>query len=119
MFDSIFIVFALLFTKHWYIDFVNQSDEEVKGKGIYGNAHGLMHSIKHGLATAVIMYLFIDDFTYSIVLGLIDFAIHYHVDYCKMRFGNRDITTKAFWAQLGADQLAHSLSYLLIVWLVV
>jgi hypothetical protein len=51
------------------------------------------------------------------MFGIIDFIIHYHVDYCKMRFGNRDITTKAFWAQLGLDQLAHLFCYLLLVWL--
>lgn len=119
MFDSIFVLFALLFIKHWYIDFVNQSEAEVKGKGIYGNADGLMHSIKHGVATALIMFAFILDPVFSVVLGFIDFVIHYHVDYCKMKFGNRDITTKAFWAQLGLDQLAHYMCYLLLVWLLV
>lgn len=119
MFDSIFILFALLFIKHWYIDFVNQSDAEVKGKGIYGNWDGLGHSIKHGLATSVIFFLFLFDVQFALLLGFIDFVVHYHVDYCKMRFGNRDITTKAFWAQLGLDQLAHYLTYLLLVWLLV
>jgi hypothetical protein len=117
MFDSIYILLGLLFIKHWYIDFVNQSDEEIKGKGIYGNAHGIMHSLKHGVATTIIFCAFTGVFEYSVILGIIDFVIHYHVDYIKMRFGNRDITTNAFWAQLGLDQLAHSLCYLLLVWL--
>jgi hypothetical protein len=111
------MLFALLFFKHWYIDFVNQSEEEVKGKGIYGNAHGLMHSIKHGVATAIIFYAFFTEFTFAVVIGMIDFVVHYHVDFCKMRFGNRDITTPAFWAQLGLDQFAHYMCYLFIVWL--
>lgn len=119
MFDNIFLLFALLFVKHWYIDFVNQSEDEVKGKGIYGNAHGVMHSIKHGVATAGIFWLFIDDLLFSIILGFIDFVVHYHVDWMKMRFGNRDITTPAFWAQLGLDQLAHYITYLGLVWLIV
>jgi hypothetical protein len=119
MFDSIFLLFTLLFVKHWYIDFVNQSDVEVKGKGIYGNRDGIMHSFKHGAATAVIVFLFVLDPFFAVLLGLIDFLIHYHVDYCKMRYGNRDITTKAFWAQLGLDQLAHYMTYLFIVWAMV
>lgn len=119
MFDSIFVLFALLFIKHWYIDFVNQSEVEVKGKGIYGNWDGLGHSIKHGLATAIIFGFFVFNFEVAVILGLIDFVIHYHVDYCKMRFGNRDITTKAFWAQLGLDQLAHYLTYIFLVWAIV
>ena len=119
MFDSIFTLFALLFIKHWYIDFVNQNDKEVKGKGIYGNLDGIGHSLKHGIATMLIFVLGVLDFETALLLGLVDFVLHYHIDYCKMHFGNRDITTKAFWAQLGLDQLAHSLTYLGLVWLVV
>jgi hypothetical protein len=119
MFDAMFILLALLFVKHWYIDFVNQSQEEVDGKGIYGNRAGLRHSVKHGLATTAIMWLFIIDPIDAVMLGLIDFIVHYHVDYVKMRFGNRDVTNPAFWSQLGLDQLAHYICYLYIVWLVI
>jgi hypothetical protein len=122
MFDSIFILLALLFVKHWYIDFVNQSNEEVAGKGLYGNAHGLMHSIKHGVVTFLIFWLFLTEWPISIVIGFIDFVIHYHVDWAKMNINRRwnyTVADKGFWAWLGADQLAHSLTYLLLVWLVV
>ncbi len=122
MFDSIFILLALLFIKHWYIDFVNQSNEEVAGKGTYGNAHGLMHSIKHGVATTAIFCLFTGDFTYSVIIGILDFVLHYHIDWAKMNINRRwnyTIDKPAFWAWLGADQLAHSLTYLGLVWLAV
>ena len=117
MFNSIFILLILLFTKHWYIDFVNQNSEEVAGKGIYGNAHGVMHSIKHGFATAIIIFFFVVDFEVAVIFGFIDFILHYHIDWVKMRFGNRDITTPAFWAQLGFDQLLHSFTYIGLAWL--
>lgn len=122
MFDSIFILLALLFVKHWYIDFVNQTNEEVAGKGIYGNAHGLMHSIKHGVATFLIFWLFLNSWPFAIIIGFIDFFIHYHVDWAKMNINRRwnyTVADKEFWAWLGADQLAHSLTYLLLVWLVI
>lgn len=122
MFDSIFILLALLFVKHWYIDFVNQSNEEVAGKGTYGNAHGLMHSIKHGVATMAIFWAFAGDFTYSVIIGILDFVLHYHVDWAKMNINKRwnyTIDKPQFWAWLGADQLAHSLTYLGLVWLAV
>ena len=66
MFTSIFIILAVLFVKHWYIDFVNQTSEEVAGKGIYGQAHGVMHSIKHGVATAILMFMFMRDFEFVV-----------------------------------------------------
>jgi hypothetical protein len=122
MFDSIFVVLALLFVKHWYIDFVNQSMEEVTGKGIYGNAHGIMHSLKHGVGTGLVMWLFISDPLMAIMLGFIDFALHYHIDWAKININNRyNYTTEnpKFWAWLGADQLAHSLTYLGLVWMIV
>lgn len=122
MFDSIFVLLGLLFIKHWYIDFVNQSNEEVHGKGIYGNAHGLMHSIKHGVATFAIMFLFLSDPLMAVILGVIDFATHYHIDWAKININkkfNYTIENPKFWAWLGADQLAHSLTYLMLVWLIV
>lgn len=106
-------VLFLLFFKHWYIDFVRQTDEQVKYKGVYGHPVGLGHSAEHGLATALIFCIFIS-FGWAIFLGLVDFVLHYHIDYAKMRYGNRDIKTKQFWAQLGLDQFAHQITYLIL-----
>ena len=116
--NEVFIVLALLFIKHWYVDFVNQNNEEVAHKGIYLNWLGVKHSLKQGLATMAVFIVWCDPVT-TFILGVIDFVLHYHIDYCKMRFGNRDIKTPQFWAQLGLDQLAHYFTYLGIVWLVV
>ena len=116
--DIIFWALFLLFVKHWYIDFVNQNQEEVNNKGKYGKWLGIRHSFKHGLATAGI-FIFLDiEVDFAVILGIVDFVVHYHVDWIKMRFGNRDITTPAFWNQLGLDQLAHYTTYLALVWAV-
>ena len=122
MFDSLFVLLALLFVKHWYIDFVNQSMEEVNGKGIYGNAYGIMHSLKHGLATLAIFWVFTGVFEYSLIVAVIDFVLHYHIDWAKININKRwNYTPESpkFWAWLGADQLAHSLTYLFLVWMAV
>lgn len=122
MFDSILVLLALLFVKHWYIDFVNQSQEEVDGKGIYGNPAGLMHSIKHGVATGLIMMLFVFNFEVAVILGFVDFVLHYHIDWAKMNINKRwhyTIEQKPFWIWLGADQLAHSLTYIFLVWILI
>lgn len=118
MIESIFVLLALLFVKHWYIDFVDQDNEEVQHKGIYLNWLGVKHSLKHGLATAIIFsFTGISPVVY-VIIGLIDFLIHYHVDWMKMNWGNRDITTPQFWNHLGQDQMAHYFTYLGLVWLV-
>lgn len=119
MTGEIILFLVLLQIKHWYVDFVNQSDAEVKSKGIYGSYHGLMHSAKHGVGT-FICTLLISGYTYivfAVILGIIDFITHYHIDWVKMNYGNRDITTPAFWNHLGLDQMAHQMIYLFIAFL--
>jgi hypothetical protein len=119
MAEIILLTLALLQVKHWYIDFVNQSNIEVASKGIYGDFHGIMHSLKHGVATALVILAIVTPayLLFAIICGVIDFVVHYHIDWLKMNYGNRDITTPAFWNHLGLDQMAHQLTYLLIVYM--
>ena len=107
---------ALIQFKHWYIDFVNQSMAEVEGKGIYGNPLGIWHSLKHGLGTTACICAITGPvgLSYALILGALDFVVHYHVDWAKMNWSNRDIQTHAFWVHLGLDQMAHQLTYLAI-----
>ena len=122
MFDSVYLLLALLFVKHWYIDFVNQTPAEVAGKGTYGQIHGLMHSVKHGVVTSVIVFLFFYSVEAAIIIGFVDFILHYHIDWLKMNINKRygyTVENPKFWVWLGADQLAHSLTYLFLVWMLI
>ena len=110
---------ALLFIKHYYIDFVNQDDEEVRHKGIYLDWRGVKHSIKQGLGTVIVFSIMGDSLMGAWVLGFLDFSLHYHIDWLKMNYGNRDVTNPRFWNHLGLDQLAHYLTYLGLLWLLV
>lgn len=116
------LALCFLFIKHWYIDFVNQTMDEVHGKGIYGNRIGMWHSGKQGLGTVVVFLLVGDSIVGAAFLGLIDFFIHYHTDWAKININKRfnyTIENPKFWMWLGADQLVHSLTYLFLVYLVV
>lgn len=105
------IVLVLLLIKHWYVDFVDQSDVEIAHKGQYFHWLGIRHSFKHGILTAII-FLYFTHPAYALLAGLFDTLIHYHIDYMKMRFGSTDIKTKSFWTHLGFDQLLHQLTYI-------
>ena len=117
MLNPIFILLGLLFLKHWYVDFVNQTPAEIEGKGTYGNVDGLAHAAKHGLGTIFVMLLVGIDPAVSVVWGAVDMIVHYHIDWIKMHFGTTDTTKKEFWTQLGLDQLAHAFTYIGLVWL--
>jgi hypothetical protein len=128
MIEALILLLALLQIKHWYIDFVDQSTEEVISKGIYGDFNGIMHSAKQGFGTLLSLVIVLIVFNgninstelfFAVCLGLLDFAVHYNVDWLKMNYGNWDIKTPAFWRDLGLDQMAHSWTYLIIGYLVV
>ncbi len=110
---EIFIILVLLQVKHWYIDFVNQSDDEVKHKGVYLHWLGVKHSLKHSIGTFFVLGLF-SPLYWALALAIFDFVTHYHIDWAKMNYGNRDITTKDFWNHLGMDQMAHQIVYIII-----
>lgn len=107
-------VLLLLLVKHWYVDFIQQTPEQIKYKGTYGHLKGIEHSLWHGVLTAGVFYFFIPAL-WAIFLGLVDFLLHYHIDYVKMRYGERDSATKLYWAQFGADQFAHQATYILLI----
>ena len=116
MISTVFLILVLLQIKHWYIDFVNQSDEEVKYKGVYGDWRGIKHSLKQGAGTFVVL-LIATGMSYillALFLAILDFIAHYHIDWIKMNYGNRDIRTPQFWNHLGLDQMAHQLCYIYI-----
>jgi hypothetical protein len=59
---------------------------------------------------------------YAAAMGLLDFVLHYHIDWSKININKRwnyTIEDPKFWAWLGADQLAHQLTYILITYLVI
>jgi hypothetical protein len=46
---------------------------------------------------------------------LFDGLTHYHIDWTKMNYGNRDIMNEQFWCHLGLDQMAHQIVYIMLV----
>ena len=108
---AIALLFAGLFVKHWLVDFVWQTEEEIKYKGEYQDWRGLKHSLKHGFGTAAVFLIF-TDWQWAALSGIVDLLVHYHIDWVKMNFGEKDMQNPRFWAHLGLDQLAHYLTYL-------
>lgn len=113
--ELILLSLVLLQIKHWYIDFVNQDMEEVNHKGIYLDWRGVKHSFKQGVGTVAALLLCTVEPGWAVAMGMLDFLVHYHVDWMKMNWGNRDITTLQFWNHLGMDQMAHQLTYIGII----
>lgn len=113
---DLLLLIALFVIKHFIVDFVWQTQEEIEHKGTYLDYRGVKHSIKHGLGTLFVLWAVGASFELSWLYGALDFIIHYHIDWTKMRM-SRDLTPKdhAFWVWLGFDQSLHYLTYIVFV----
>lgn len=112
------LILTLLAVKHFYVDFVLQTKEQIECKGIYGHPKGLEHSAWHGALTAIIFWFWLSS-SEALFLGLVDFFLHYHIDYAKMHYGEKDSSKKEFWVHFGLDQLAHTLTYIFLILIVI
>jgi hypothetical protein len=120
MIEAALMLLVLLQIKHWYIDFVDQDMEEVNHKGIYLHWLGVKHSLKQGLGTYICVAAVVgaEYWIFAMIIALLDFVIHYHTDWAKMNWGNRDIQTPQFWAHLGLDQMVHQVTYIILTYMV-
>lgn len=107
------VALLLLFVKHWLCDFVWQSPRMLAEKGVYGRFGGLQHSAYHAIGTFAVFAF--GGWQFAAILAAIDFTLHYHIDWIKVQYGERDSSTPAFWNHLGLDQLAHYFTYVFLV----
>jgi hypothetical protein len=102
--------------KHFVADFLYQPPYQWQNKGTYGHLGGVVHSGQHVLLTAVILLLFHVPILVVASLALLEFLVHYHMDWAKMKFnkykGWTATTHNEFWILLGVDQLVHALTYI-------
>lgn len=110
MIRTILIFLTLLQVKHFFADWVFQTENEVKFKGVYLHPVGIMHSLKHGVATFLISS-FLFPIGVAVLFASIDFITHYHIDWTKQQF-NLTIQDSKFWIAIGADQMLHQFVYI-------
>lgn len=117
---EVLLLLFLLMVKHSYADFTIQTYLQTVRKGIYRDWVGITHSLDHVWTSVIALLIFsvfhpIPIFLIPII-ALIEGIVHYHIDWVKVRFGCKDQSNPAFWAQFGLDQLAHQICYLIIAW---
>jgi hypothetical protein len=119
---EILLLLLLLQIKHWYADFKIQTYMQTVKKGVWLDPIGMTHTRDHMLASLVVLLIF--SFFHPIapltMLALVaaEGVYHYLIDYTKVKYGSKDSTTPLYWNQFGLDQLAHQLTYLGMVWII-
>jgi hypothetical protein len=114
----ILLLLLILNIKHFIYDFLWQPPFMWQNKGTYGHIGGILHAAMHSIVTGAILAGF--GFAAWPVYGImiLEFVIHYHMDWFKMWYNKRKgwgaTTHPEFWVLTGFDQLIHALTYLLI-----
>lgn len=117
--QQLIVILLLLQIKHLVIDWIWQTPYELANKGIYGHEGGQQHAVKHAFFSAVIFMPWVHP-VYSFAIFLIDFTLHYHIDWTKCWCIKRTGWTAnnpEFWWLTGADQFLHQIGYLGLIWI--
>jgi hypothetical protein len=120
--ETMLLLITLLLVKHAVADFFLQRAFMFKDKHVYGGLGGISHACIHGFLTFVaIVICFPSMWFFAVLMGKVDALVHYHVDYIKSNWNVRTQATPSetrYWYAFGLDQLAHFLTYVLIVYII-
>lgn len=133
MIETIFTLLVVFQIKHWLCDYPLQSQFMLKKFQREGWVLPLtFHAGVHAIFTSLICAVFLGDHytqvtdwllvSTPLVLGLLDFTIHFTVDRVKAHpdWGGRyKMDNPKFWWSLGADQGVHHLTHYLIIYIMV
>ena len=116
------LLITLLFVKHAIADFFLQRAFMFRDKHIYAGIGGITHAATHGVLTTLAIVICLPNFwLLAFVLGLFDTVLHYHIDYIKSNWNVKTRATPSenrYWYVFGLDQMAHFLTYVLIVYII-
>ncbi len=113
------VLLVLLNVKHMFSDYFLQNDWMLSGRATYLHLGRLAHAVIHAFGTAVVVALIGGGVLVAIFLAVADLLIHFHVDWLKAKYSESRKLTPAdtlFWRVAGADQFAHQLTYIMLIW---
>jgi hypothetical protein len=113
--------FTLLLIKHTVVDLALQHYIVGQKKLQWLNPKAHWHYAQHGIGTMLVTFPLTGDLLLSALVSLLDYLIHWHVDWAKHHWIHRYGWTSAdagFWWAAAIDQTLHYLTYCAIVMLV-
>jgi Protein of unknown function (DUF3307) len=117
--EAILALMTVLAIKHFVLDFITQTPYQWMNKGTYGHPGGILHSGLHALVTVMLLLFFTSNIALIALIGVFEFIVHYHMDWAKMNLNKRKgwaaNTHAEFWVLTGFDQFVHSMTYIVIL----
>ncbi len=111
------LVVLVLEVKHFVFDYPLQTHYQLKYKEVYGHPGGILHAGLHVLGTGAAFLVITPPLAIGVAILAGEFLVHYHIDWGKGQVVRRSAVTVAdngYWWAIGADQLLHHVTYLVI-----
>lgn len=115
---TVLTLFVVLQIKHFICDFPLQTRYQVVNKGTYLHPGGILHAGIHAIGTLPVFLIVTPTLIVGAAILVGEFLIHYHLDWGKGRIMKATGWTNGqapYWWAIGFDQLAHHLTYVAIV----
>jgi hypothetical protein len=116
---SILVLICLLQIKHMFADFFMQTPRMLSGRGEYLHMGRAQHAGIHAVGSALVFLGFGAPPGFIVVLCLLEWVVHFNIDFCKARYSEQKKLSPAmgaFWRAMGADQAMHHLTYVAMAW---
>ncbi|EDZ47302.1 DUF3307 domain-containing protein [Leisingera daeponensis] len=116
---SVLLLLCALQVKHLFADFFLQTPKMLSGRCAYVHAGRAQHAGVHVIGSAIVFLLFGAPVTFILVLGALEWVVHFHIDFGKARFSERkklNPQQAMFWQAMGSDQALHQLTYIAMAW---
>lgn len=102
-----------------FADFFLQTPRMLAGRGEYAHFGRAQHAAIHAAGSAVALVVLGAPSTFIVVLCVLEWAVHYHIDWAKGVYSDwsgHGPTNAGYWRTFGVDQLLHQLTYVAMIW---
>ena len=104
-------IFLVLMIKHFIVDIGIQSHIPGSPKHKYFSGH--LHYFHHGVG-AFLATLFVVPIQYAMLIGVIDYIAHWHIDWAKHHLNREikaEVRSERWWWTMVLDQCIHTFCY--------
>lgn len=115
----VLLLFVLFQVKHMFADYFLQTPRMLTGRGEYWHRGRAEHAGIHAVGSIIVFLLVGTPIVFTIVICLVEWVVHFNIDWAKARYSDRKGFTPAqpgFWRAAGLDQACHQLTYVAMVW---
>ncbi|WP_299830880.1 DUF3307 domain-containing protein [uncultured Roseobacter sp.] len=119
-YSTLLILLCLLQVKHMLADYFLQTKMMLDGRGQYLHLGRFLHAGVHAVGSVAAFALVGTPFAFIIPVVLLEWAVHFHIDWWKGRHtADLKLTPAdaAYWRASGVDQALHQLTYVGMIWL--